>query len=103
MFNAGPPFYRTPDATTTKKHNTFMSTPLQDCHLSDVPGAGDVACAKLIEAGVCTPEQLMGHFLISNRNHSTMTQWLVASGVRAQEAAKIATALDRKGRATVAV
>ena len=80
-----------------------MSTPLQDCHLSDVPGVGEVACAKLIEAGVGTPEQLMGHFLISNRNYSTMTQWLIASGVRAQEAAKIAAALDRKGRATVAV
>ncbi len=106
-FNAGPPFYTMPTQpeplTTTKKHNTFMSTPLQDCNLCDVPGVGDVAHAKLVAAGISTPEQLMGHFLISNRDHNTMTQWLTKSGVRTQEALKIATALETKGRATVAV
>ena len=102
--NIGPPFYRVPtDTHTSKKQNTFLSTPLQDCSLSDVPGVGEVARAKLIEAGVGTPEQLMGHFLISKRNHTTMAQWLMVSGIRTQEAVKIASALDRKAAATVAV
>lgn len=102
-FNMGPPFYRSPVTNTSKKHNTFLSTPLQDCSLSDVPGVGDVARAKLIEAGVCTPEQLMGHFLISKRDHAAMTQLLIGSGIRTQEATKIASALESKGAATVAV
>ena len=80
-----------------------MSTPLQDCNLGDVPGVGDVACARLMEAGVHTSEQLMGHFLINSRNPHTITRWLLELGIRAQEAGKIATALERKGRGTVAV
>ena len=105
-FNIGPPFYSAPIdpvANTSKKHSTFLSTPLQDCSLSDVPGVGEVARAKLIEAGVATPEQLMGHFLISKRDHTIMAQWLMASGIRTQEAVKIASALDRKAAVTVAV
>ena len=105
-FSIGPPFYRIPAdpvTNTSKKQNTFLSTPLQDCSLSDVPGVGEVARAKLIEAGVATPEQLMGHFLIAKRNHGIMTQWLMASGIRTQEAVKIASALDCKAAATVAV
>ncbi len=88
---------------STIKQNTFMSTPLQDCALGDIPGVGDVARAKLLAAGVGTPEQLMGHFLLSRRDHRMMTRWLLAAGIRAQEAVKIACALERKGRATVAV
>ena len=92
-----------PMATTTKKQNTFMSTPLQDSSLADVPGVGAVACARLNEAGIISSEQLMGHFLISNRSAVIMTQWLTVSGVRAQEAGKIAAALECKARATVSI
>lgn len=96
----GPPFYAT---TTTKKHNTFMSTPLQDCALSDIPGVGDVARARLIAAGVETPEQLVGHFLVGKRDTRAMTHWLLTAGVRAQEVGKIVAALEKKVRVTVAV
>jgi hypothetical protein len=92
-----------PETTTTKKHNSFMSTPLQDCTLCCIPGVGEVAHQRLISAGVSTPEQLMGHFLLANRDYRTMTRWLLAAGVRAQEAVKIASALERKGRAVVSV
>ena len=99
-FNIGPPFYH---PSSTKKNNTFLSTPLQDCSLCDVPGVGEVSHARLLEAGISTPEQLVGHFLVCKRDHDAMTRWLVALGIRTQEAVKIATALERKGRAVVAV
>jgi hypothetical protein len=102
-FNIGPPFYSHTATTTSKKNNTFMSTPLQDCSLSDVPGVGEVSHSRLIGAGIATTEQLMGQFLIVKRDRDAMTQRLMALGIRTQEAVKIATALENKGRATVAV
>ena len=80
-----------------------MSTPLQDCALSDIPGVGDVARARLIAAGVETPEQLVGHFLVGKRDTRAMTHWLLTAGVRAQEVGKIVAALEKKVRVTVAV
>ena len=96
----GPPFYAT---TTTKKQASFLSTPLQDTALHDVPGIGSVSHTHLTNAGVGTSQQLMGHFLIMNRDVDAMARWLQAAGVRAQEVGKIVDALERKGRATVAV
>ena len=104
FFNPGPPFYTTATiTTTTKKQNTFISTPLQDCALHDVPGVGDVAHARLVGAGVETAEQLVGHFLVSKRDPQAMTQWLLAAGVRVQEVNRIVAALEKKVRVTVAV
>ena len=89
--------------TTTKKHATFLSTPLQDTGLQDVPGIGSVSYAHLTEAGISTSQQLMGHFLVTNRDVSAMTQWLQAAGVRAQEVGKIVDALEKKARVMVAI
>jgi hypothetical protein len=89
---------------TTKKHASFLSTPLQDCALGEVPGVGPVAHARLVAAGVSTAEQLMGRFLLCGRCEDAMVQWLMGmGGIRAQEAGKIAAALERKGAVTVAV
>ena len=89
--------------TTTKKTNTFITKPLQDCTLCDVPGVGDMARARLIGAGVDTAEQLVGHFLVSKRDAQAMTHWLLQAGVRIQEANKIVEGLQKKVRVTVAV
>ena len=88
---------------TTKKFNTFISTPLQDCMLNDIPGIGDIARSRLTGAGVETAEQLVGHFLVGKRDPQAMTHWLLAVGVRMQEANKIVAALDKKVRVTVTV
>jgi hypothetical protein len=84
---------------TTKKFNSFISRPLQDCSITDIPGAGVSSVAKLIEAGMDTPEKLMGVFLVSCRDTETMKKWLVsACSLRAHEAGRIATALERKSQ-----
>ena len=99
----GPPFFTTPSTTTTKKHATFLSTPLQDSALLDVPGVGEVAGARLASAGVESAEQLVGQFLVCRRCPEAMARWLTGVGVRAQEAGKIASAVEKKARMVVAI
>jgi hypothetical protein len=53
--------------STTKKFNTFVSRPLQDCTLSDVPGVGVSTLHKLVAAGINTPEKLIGMYFMNNR------------------------------------
>lgn len=83
--------------TTTKKFNSFISRPLQDCTLSDVPGIGMSSLTKLLEAKIETPEKLMGMFLLLSRDPQRMKQWLTLHcSIRAQEAGKISEALEKK-------
>lgn len=85
--------------TTTKKFNTFLSRPLQDCILDDVPGVGKSSSSKLISAGIDTPEKLMGMYLVSNSDPMKMKQWLMETcTIRTQEAGKISDAIDKKSR-----
>ena len=88
--------------SNTKKFNTFISRPLQDCSLSDIPGIGMSTLAKLLEADIDTPEKLMGVYFISSRNSQKMKEWLVSvCSLRAQEAGKISEALDRKSQSAM--
>jgi hypothetical protein len=90
--------------TTTKKFNNFISRPLQDCSLLDIPGVGKCSHEKLVASGMDTPEKLMGLFLVSARSAQKMKQWLVSNcSVRAQEAGKISEALDRKSQGAMLV
>jgi hypothetical protein len=83
--------------TTSKKFNTFLSRPLQDCELNDVPGVGQATLLKLLQNSMDTPEKLMGAYLLNTRNAEKMQRWLISNcGLRMQEARKIAEALDRK-------
>ena len=90
--------------TTTKKFNNFISRPLQDCSLLDIPGVGKSSHEKLVASGMDTPEKLMGLYLVSARSAEKMKQWLVSNcSVRAQEAGKISEALDRKSQGAMLV
>jgi hypothetical protein len=83
--------------TTTKKFNTFISRPLQDCSLSDVPGVGKSSLEKLFASNIDTPEKLMGIFLVSGSDPTKMKHWLVSSClIRAKEGNTISEALYRK-------
>ena len=90
--------------TTTKKFNTFISRPLQDCDLLDIPGIGKCSHGKLVSSGMDTPEKLMGLYLVSARNPEKMKHWLVSNcSIRAQEAGKISEAMDRKSQGAMVV
>jgi hypothetical protein len=83
----------------TKKFNSFISRPLQDCSLSDVPGVGKSTLEKLFAANIDTPEKLMGMFLMSGRDAKKIKDWLTSvCCIRAQEASRMSEALDRKTR-----
>lgn len=92
------------EGTTTKKFNTFLSRPLQDCTLSEIPGVGKSSLIKLTEVCMDSPEKLMGMFLVLGRDKHRMKQWLItAASIRAQESDKISNALERKSQSNVTI
>jgi hypothetical protein len=90
--------------TTTKKFNTFLSRPLQDSVLGDIPGVGKSSLVKLLSMHMDTPEKLMGLYMVSSRDPEKMKCWLMSNcAIRAQEAGKISEALDRKAHFSMMV
>ena len=87
---------------TTLKMNPFLSRPLRDATLSDVPGVGPATLAKLKAANIETATQLVGHFLLTGSDTAVTSRWLKdACEVRETEAVKVAEALHTKaGRIT---
>jgi len=81
--------------TPSKKQASFRSTPLQAIKsLLQVPGVGGATLEKLTRAGVTTPQQLVGQFMMLNRDTNSMIAWLKsACGVRQKEADTISEAL----------
>jgi hypothetical protein len=86
------------DNTTTKKNATFLSTPLNAItSLTQVPGVGVVTLDRLSKCGISSPGQLLGQFMLLNRDKEAMTNWLrSACSVRQREGDVIAEALFEK-------
>jgi len=83
---------------TTKKRECFLSTPLQAVSsLLQVPGVGPVTLERLTQAGISTPQQLVGQFMVLNRSTVAMVSWLKhACSVGRREANIVAEALFAK-------
>ena len=83
---------------TTKKRECFLSTPLQAVSsLLQVPGVGPVTLERLTQAGISTPQQLVGQFMVLNRSTVAMVSWLKhACSVGGREANIVAEALFSK-------
>ena len=54
--------------STTKKHSTFVENPLKDADLKDLPGIGDAMAKKLVACEVRNAKQLMGQYLVHNKD-----------------------------------
>ena len=89
--------------TTTKKRATFLSTPLNSVtSLNQVPGIGPVTLDRLTQCGITTPAQLIGQFMLLNRDRVAMVDWLRSvCAVRQREADAIAEALFEKSERMV--
>lgn len=89
--------------TTTKKRATFLSTPLNSViSLNQVPGVGPVTLDRLTQCGITTPAQLIGQFMLLNRDRVAMVGWLrSACAVRQREGDAIAEALFEKSERMV--
>ena len=83
---------------TSKKNATFLSTPLNNIvSLSQIPGIGAVTLEKLARVGVSTPAQLLGQFMMMDKDPSAMVLWLESKcSVRQREGNTIAEALLAK-------
>ena len=83
---------------TTKKQATFLSTPLNAItSLNQVPGIGVVTLDRLSKCGISNPWQLIGQFMLLNRDKKEMTDWLQSEcSVRQREGDVIAEALFEK-------
>ena len=84
--------------TTTKKRATFLSTPLNSVtSLNQVPGVGPVTLERLTQRGITSPAQLIGQFMLLNRDQVAMTDWLRSTcAVRQREGEMVAEALFEK-------
>ena len=83
---------------TSKKASTFLSTPLSDVvSLSQVPGVGTATFERLARHQILSVQQLLGRFLMLDRDTKAMVQWLhAACSVRRREAMVISEALFAK-------
>ena len=84
--------------STSTAHEYFMSTPLQDIALDQVPGVGDKTLPKLRQASISSAEALFGYFLYVGRDEENFRDWLKADsiGVRGAEAKKVHDAMRDK-------
>jgi hypothetical protein len=89
--------------TTTKKRATFLSTPLNSItSLNQVPGVGPVTLDRLSQRGITSPAQLIGQFMLLNRDRAAMVEWLQKEcAVRQREGEMVAEALFEKSERMV--
>jgi hypothetical protein len=85
-------------ASTTKKRSAFLSIPLSAVvSLSQVPGVGPVTLERLAARGITVPAQLVGQFMVLNRDRVAMVSWLCSEcSARKREGEMIAEALFEK-------
>jgi len=84
--------------STSKKRSTFLSIPLSAVvSLSQVPGIGPVTLERLAVRGITTPSQLVGQFMVLNRDRAAMVSWLCSEcSTRRREGEMVAEALFEK-------
>jgi barrier-to-autointegration factor len=64
---------------STIKHKNFVSEPIRDKHITDVPGIGVNLGKRLESSGVNKAYILLGRFLFQNKDEKTFIAWLKAS------------------------
>ena len=84
--------------STSVAHEYFMSTPLQDISLDQVPGVGDKTSPKLRAASISSAEALFGYFLYVGRDEESFRDWLKADriGVHGATAKRLYDAMRDK-------
>ena len=84
--------------STTKKRSVFLTIPLSAVvSLSQVPGIGPVTLERLAVRGITTPAQLVGQFMLLNRDRAAMVNWMYSEcSTRKREGEMVAEALFEK-------
>lgn len=62
-------------STTSKKHRQFVSEPMGDKPVTELPGVGPVLAAKLTEAGFDKAYVVLGQFLVLKKDLELFEMW----------------------------
>lgn len=62
--------------STSVAKDVFMSTPLEDISIDQVPGVGSATLPRLTEGNIFSGEALFGYFLYLGRDEGSFRQWL---------------------------
>merc|ERR1712047_191059 len=63
-------------SSTSQKHQAFISEPLEEKSVTECAGIGKVLGEKLKNAGFEYAYNLVGQFLLFNKDVDTMQEWL---------------------------
>ncbi|XP_010896520.2 barrier-to-autointegration factor B [Esox lucius] len=75
-----------PPPTTSQKHRNFVSEPMGNRSVRDVPGIGSAQGRRLEEKGVARADQMLGQYLVSGRDQDRFQNYLKgASGANAKQ------------------
>lgn len=74
---------------TTIKEVSFLTRPLRDITLDQIPGLGQATIQKLVGQGIDTTIKFMGKFMMCNADPVVFDDWLENSvGMRKQDVVK---------------
>lgn len=65
---------------TTKKHDDFVSSPIGEKLVTDLPGIGDRTGRLLNDKGFTRAYKVIGQFLILDKDEQRFKDWLVTFG-----------------------
>ncbi|KAL0994927.1 hypothetical protein UPYG_G00129470 [Umbra pygmaea] len=72
--------------TTSQKHRNFVSEPMGNRSVRDVPGIGHAQGRRLEEQGISRADQLLGRYLMSGRDQVLFQKFLKnATGANAKQ------------------
>ena len=60
----------------SKKHRDFVGEPMGDKSVDKLPGISDVLKADLVAKGISKAYQVVGQFLILEKNEDKFMEWL---------------------------
>ncbi|KAK6317628.1 hypothetical protein J4Q44_G00130280 [Coregonus suidteri] len=64
------------NSTTSQKHRNFVSEPMGNRSVRDVPGIGPVQGRRLEDKGVPRADQMLGQYLVSGRDQGQFQGYL---------------------------
>lgn len=79
--------------TTSKKHEDFVKQPIDNKLVGKLPGIGAELGVRLAQAGYSMASQVLGQFLVWNKDRARFLEWMKTLGANNQQSIKCYEAL----------